>query len=413
MLNNICQISAVIPSSGKIATIELNNRNLIITGVNGCGKTQFINKLFEYLNKRIALRQNTSVQQLEQNIASYSYQLSQLTEASGNYQGYFRALKDSEAELVEAKSPPVLIDNVEQFTIDYHSQKAVLLKFEATRQASIRPSNSSRSKDALRQEALSTADASTLFEDYLVSQKTAQAFAESPNIGNNPGEAKSINAWFEKLENDLQELFEDTSLKLHFDYEAQTFYIRQQGKSEYRLQQLSSGFSSIFSIYATLLTKIQLSSNTTDEIYGVVLIDEIDAHLHVSLQRKILSFLTKSFPKIQFIVSTHSPFVVSSVREAVIYDLSTLEQVEDLSMYSYESILSGLFNTAPVSEVLKEMIVDLGDMMLSPDVNISKLEHYIREIGEHEQHLDSESAFFVKKARLIISKSKKEGGLNV
>ncbi|MEX5630694.1 AAA family ATPase [Pseudomonas marginalis] len=409
MLNNICKISAVIPSSGKIAAIELNNRNLIITGVNGCGKTQFINRLFEYLDRLVISRHNVSIQQLEQQIASYTYQLSQLTEASGTYQSYVVALKEAQTALEEAKSPPVVIDNVEQFTIDYHKQKAVLLKFEATRQASIRPSNSSRSKDALKQEALSMADSSTLFEDYLVSQKTAQAFAESPNIGNNPHEAKSIEMWFKKLENDLQELFEDISLKLHFDYGAQTFYIRQQGKAQYRLQQLSSGFSSVFSIYATLLTKIQLSSNTIDDVYGVVLIDEIDAHLHVSLQRKILSFLTKSFPKNQFIVSTHSPFVVSSVREAVIYDLSTLEQVEDLSMYSYESILSGLFNTAPVSEVLKEMIVDMGDMMLSPDINISKLEHYVREIGEHEQHLDSESAFFVKKARLIISKNKKEG----
>jgi predicted ATP-binding protein involved in virulence len=413
MLNNICKISAVIPSSGKIASIELNNRNLIITGVNGCGKTQFITGLFEYLSKRIISRQNTSAQQLEQSIASYTNQLSTLTEASGQYQSYVNALKGAQIDLVEAQSPPVVIDDAEQFTIDYHNQKAVLLKFEATRQASIRPSNSSKSKDALRQEVLSMPDASTLFEDYLVSQKTAQAFAESPNIGNNPGEAKSINAWFEKLENDLQELFEDPSLKLHFDYGTQTFYIRQHGKTQYRLQQLSSGFSSIFSIYATLLTKIQLSSNTIDEIYGVVLIDEIDAHLHVSLQRKILSFLTRSFPKVQFVVSTHSPFVVSSVREAVIFDLSTLEQVEDLSMYSYESILSGLFNTAPVSEVLKEMIVDLGNMMRSTDIDINKLEQYVREIGEHEQHLDSESAFFIKKARLVISKNKREGGLNV
>ncbi|RMN44295.1 Predicted ATP-binding protein involved in virulence [Pseudomonas syringae] len=409
MLNNICKINAMIPSSGKTASIELNNRNLIITGVNGCGKTQFINKLFEYLDRLIISRQNLTLEQLESQVSIYTNELSRITEASGNYQNYNAALRENQKALMEAKSPPVFIDNIEQFTIDYHNQKAVLLKFEATRQASIRPSNSSRSKDALKQEVLVMSDASTLFEDYLVSQKTAQAFAESPNIGNNPGEAKSINAWFEKLESDLQELFEDTSLKLHFEYETQSFYIRQQGKAQYRLQQLSSGFSSIFSIYATLLTKIQLSSSSIDDIYGVVLIDEIDAHLHVSLQRKILSFLTKSFPKIQFVVSTHSPFVVSSVREVVIYDLSTLEQVEDLSMYSYESILSGLFNTAPVSEVLKEMIVDMGDMMLSPNIDISKLEHYVREIGEHEQHLDSESAFFVKKARLIISKNKKEG----
>ncbi|WP_262137209.1 AAA family ATPase [Pseudomonas sp. Marseille-Q5117] len=413
MPNNVCLINTAIPSSKKKATINLHNRNLIITGVNGCGKTQFINGLFDYLFKRIDQRQNASVQQLEQNFDSYTYQLSLINEADQNYQ-YFTAEKENtRKKILEAKAPPVNVEDFEKFTIDYHKQSAVLLKFEATRQASIRPPNASKSTDALKQEIRTIGDASTLFEEYLVSQKTAQAFAESPNIGNNPTEAKSIKEWFEKLERDLRELFEDSSLELHFDYTLQSFHIRQQGKVPFRLQQLSSGFSSILSIYATLLTKIQLSSCSIDEIYGVVLIDEIDAHLHVSLQRKILSFLTKSFPHIQFIVTTHSPFVVSSVRDAVIYDLSTLEQVEDLSMYSYESILSGLFNTAPVSEVMKEMIIEMGEIMKSPDVDITKLEHYVREIGEHEQHLDSESAFFVKKARLAISKSKKTGESNV
>ncbi|NCE92258.1 AAA family ATPase [Pseudomonas sp. L13] len=408
MPNNVCQINATIPSSGKLASIDLKNRNLIITGVNGCGKTQFINGLFESLSKRIINRKNTSIPTLEQNITSYTEIVKTTSKAEANYQHYVTTLENFKQELKTVQSPPITVDNFEKFTIDYHQQSAVLLKFEATRQASIRPCNSSKSTDALREEAVKTSDSSVLFEEYLVSQKTAQAFAESPNIGNNLDKANFIKAWFEKLENDLQELFEDPSLKLHFAYESQSFYIRQEGKSQYSLQQLSSGFSSIFSIYATLLTKIQLSRNTIDEIYGVVLIDEIDAHLHVSLQRKILSFLTKSFPNIQFIVSTHSPFVVSSVRDAVIYDLSTLEQIEDLSMYSYESILSGLFNTTPVSEVLQKMIVDLGELMQSPDLDIRKIEHYVREIGEHEQHLDSESAFFIKKARLAISKHKRE-----
>lgn len=408
MLNNVCQIRAVIPSSGVRTSIALNNRNLIITGVNGCGKTQFLNSIFEYLAKRIIARNNATIEQLESNIKSYTHQLTQMNESSASYRSYVDALQSAQTDLVEAQDPPASVDNFEQFTIDYHTQRAVLLKFEATRQASIRPSNSSKSREKLKAEASSMEDPSTLFEDYLVSQKTAQAFAESPNIGNNPSEAKFIDAWFDKLEHDIQELFEDPSLTLHFDYENQSFYIRQQGKSQYRLQQLSSGFSSIFSIYATLLTKIQLSSTAVEDIYGVVLIDEIDAHLHVSLQRKILSFLAKSFPRIQFIVSTHSPFVVSSVQDAVIYDLSTLEQIEDLSMFSYESILEGLFNTAPVSEVVKDIIDKLGETMSSQDVDIVKLEHYVRVIGEHEQHLDSESAFFIKKARLIINKSKKK-----
>lgn len=409
MPNNVRQIKALVPSSGKTASIEINYRNLIITGVNGCGKTQFINGLFEYLTARVIGKQNASPLELQQTLDYCSNQLSTLSKASSSYETYLGLFETTKATLLGIQSPPVLIDDYDLFTIDYHNHRAVLLKFEATRQAIIRPSDSSKSVDHLREDMLSGHDASSLFEDYLVSQKTAQAYAESPSIGNNLKQAKLIGLWFDKLEADLQELFEDPTLKLVFQYESQSFYIKQEGKSRYRLQQLSSGFSSIFSIYAALLTRIQLSSVAINEVYGVVFIDEIDAHLHVTLQRKILSFLTTSFPKIQFIVSTHSPFVVSSVKDAVIYDLSTFEQVDDLSMYSYESILSGLFNTAPISEVAKEMVIEMGNIMTSPDIDIVKLERYVHEIGEHEKYLDSESAFYVKKARIIVNKSKMEG----
>ncbi len=43
-------------------------------------------------------------------------------------------------------------------------------------------------------------------------------------------------------------------------------------------------------------------------IEGIVLIDEVDLHLHIKLQKDILPQLIKLFPKVQFIVSSHSPF---------------------------------------------------------------------------------------------------------
>ncbi|WP_137817455.1 AAA family ATPase [Pseudomonas sp. 2FG] len=51
----------------------------------------------------------------------------------------------------------------------------------------------------------------------------------------------------------------------------------------------------------------------------VVLIDEIENHLHPSMQRRILPDLASAFPNVQFIVSTHSPLVVGSARESKVY----------------------------------------------------------------------------------------------
>lgn len=404
MPNNIYHIKALIPNSSREASITLNNRNLIITGVNGCGKTQFINQLFEYLQMRVVRQQTPFEGDLKSYILQLETQLKSMTAKDAIYASQLQSLNAYKRQLIELHDNPVKINNLEKFSTDYHQKKAVLLKYDATRQAKIRAATASRSLQVLQQESISTLETSNLFEEYLVSQKTAQAYAESPNIDNKPEEAVKIAAWFEKLESDLQELFEDKSLTLTFESSSHSFFINQNNKSPYRFQQLSSGFSSILSIYADLLTKIQLSSTTPNQIYGIVFIDEIDAHLHVSLQRKILSFLTKSFPNIQYIVSTHSPFVVSSVNDAVIYDLSSLEQVEDLSMYSYESILSGLFNVTPISEVLAGKILELDHLMETSPIDLTTLKTLTFEIGEHENVLDSESAFFLKKAKILINK---------
>ena len=62
---------------------------------------------------------------------------------------------------------------------------------------------------------------------------------------------------------------------------------------------------------------------------GIVLIDELETHLHIELQKKILPFLTEFFPNIQFIVTTHSPYILNSISNAKAYDLE-----EELERYA-------------------------------------------------------------------------------
>ncbi|MFQ1816565.1 AAA family ATPase [Aeromonas veronii] len=181
----------------------------------------------------------------------------------------------------------------------------------------------------------------------------------------------------------------------------------QQHKEPYTFQSLSSGFSSIMAVYAELITKVSLRSIEPGELTGIVLIDEIDAHLHVSLQKKILAFLKNSFPKVQFIVTTHSPFVVSSVDDAVIYDLSKLEQVEDLSMYSYEAVLEGLFGVLSVSSLLQKNIKKLAELLKRSPIDIEETQALLAQLPNNEEFLDPESLYFVKSAQIAISKAKR------
>ena len=65
--------------------------------------------------------------------------------------------------------------------------------------------------------------------------------------------------------------------------------------------------------YRCLLLNPALGERAAQETSGIVLIDEVDMHLHPAWQQTILADLKKAFPKIQFIVTTHSPQVLSSI----------------------------------------------------------------------------------------------------
>ena len=77
--------------------------------------------------------------------------------------------------------------------------------------------------------------------------------------------------------------------------------------------QLSSGESSLLSLFLTLLRDFELTGATIDsaeEVRGIVVVDEVDLHLHAIHQYEILPSLIKMFPKVQFIVTSHSPLFV-------------------------------------------------------------------------------------------------------
>jgi hypothetical protein len=86
------------------------------------------------------------------------------------------------------------------------------------------------------------------------------------------------------------------------------------------LRHLSAGQALLFNLFATIIRyadKNDLNKSIRlDQIEGIVLIDEIDAHLHADLQFEVLPKLLKLFPRVQFVVTTHSPlFLLGMERE--------------------------------------------------------------------------------------------------
>jgi hypothetical protein len=82
---------------------------------------------------------------------------------------------------------------------------------------------------------------------------------------------------------------------------------------------LSSGESSMLCLFGELLRQADSYRNNIqlNAITGIVLIDEVDKHLHIKLQKEVLPKLFKLFPNVQFVLSSHSPFLSMGLAEEV------------------------------------------------------------------------------------------------
>jgi len=406
MLISINEISIPVPHTKKIAKIILNGKNLIITGGNGSGKTSFILSIYEFLKKSLNDPTNNDINYLELTLKNYKDQMNAQGRDSNNF-----AFFNSEVNKIEAR-----IKQLKDFSINVNHKDSStlrsLLRFHiALREASISAPQFVPRLATLKEENShfeNDINGDNIFENYLVSLKTSQSYAIS--FESNIQKSESIQKWFDKIQFDLRELFEDKELRLEFDSDEAKFYIHQNEKEKYTFQNLSSGFSSILRIYADLIMRVVMWDRTPENIEGIVFIDEIDAHLHVSLQKKILRFFSKAFPKIQFIVTTHSPFVVSSVTDAIIYDLSSNEQVAEVSSYSYNIILEELFGVSPISNALTDKLSEIeGSIKNLNKDNYEKTNELVNSLAPSENHMDDESSAFLDFAKLKLIKFKNNG----
>lgn len=127
---------------------------------------------------------------------------------------------------------------------------------------------------------------------------------------------------------------------------------------------LPMGYKRMFSIVIDIAYRSYIL-NETKESEGVVLIDEIELHLHPTLQQEILPRLRKAFPKIQFIITTHSLLVISNFKADQNNTLIKLEHdgnnyfnepVENIYGIDYSTNLSEVMEAAPRSSTIDKYI---------------------------------------------------------
>lgn len=125
----------------------------------------------------------------------------------------------------------------------------------------------------------------------------------------------------------LNEMLRNQKVALHDISTQAVTFVRSGTDIEVQLHQLSDGYRSFLSLAVDLLGHIvdndtfRVDDDGRIRCEGVVLIDEVDAHLHPRWQREIGERLCAVFPDIQFIVTTHSPFVAQSARPGGLFVL--------------------------------------------------------------------------------------------
>lgn len=354
----------------KNINIALNNQSrqhLILTGKNGSGKTSVleeISKNLALLNKNVlknhkALKKNQEILKNETDIERRKYLESEISLQKNVFSSYSNLGLD------------VIYNNENELAELYQHGDFITAFFNATR-----PSNDIISAHGVEDMKLPTAvdirqsPARDIIK-YMVHLKTQQSFAKNENDIQNE---QNIKEWFERFENALRTLLDDDSITLKYDYKNYNFVILQKNREPSGLNELSDGYSSILRIFSDLILRMDqnwlLKNHLSDyNKEGVVLIDEIETHLHIELQRKILPFLTEFFPRLQFIVSTHSPYVLTSISNAVVFDLERQVALTDLSEYSTEDVANGFFEADSYSVEMEKILNRYKELLNKQDIS--------------------------------------------
>lgn len=153
---------------------------------------------------------------------------------------------------------------------------------------------------------------------------------------------------------------------------------------EVRSDLLSDGYRRLVSIVVdiafrcALLNKVMYGDEAYKHTHGTVIIDEIDEHLHPELQVRIIKALHETFSKIQFIVSTHAPLVMSSVEsneDNVVYKLEYKD-----GTYSHKELNTYGLDASTIMDVY----MDQTPRDLAIDAEIKAIEKLIDAEDYHE-----------------------------
>ena len=141
---------------------------------------------------------------------------------------------------------------------------------------------------------------------------------------------------------------------------------------------LSAGYQScLWMVMDIAFRALLLNPGTTnlDEITGIVLIDEVDKHLHPKWQWNVLNALHDTFPNIQFIITTHAPIVISSCKNATLMTIDLNHKVTPIDTvygYSVEDVIELTQESDAVIPELRDLYEQFEKACAQKDLELAQ-----------------------------------------
>lgn len=347
---------AIIEFATKYNEVTGEQPVTIITGMNGAGKSIVID----------AIRAALSGQQLERDIVAdinyFSIEMNVIL--NGNTQwlststlqnGYIQGVDyNIRRPLVIGYDVPGPVNN---WVIDYWSSKSPSDSFKITNMTTI------QHEKALMGVMLGNKSNLNLINfichiDYL---RTSEM----------PAEKELGNIMYEKMKDVINQCLDNGQFK--YVRRTDLTPIIEQNGIELSFEKLSSGNLFLIEHLLLLMCKMysisilnQLPPKQIFGIPGLLLIDEVETHLHPKWQKKILGIIRSLFPNLQIILTTHSPFVVASMDGARIYTCvphtGYSELRDETERYGHmpveEILMSDIFGVYPFNDQITKLMID-------------------------------------------------------
>lgn len=360
-------------------------KHLILTGKNGSGKTSVLEAMVRYIQS--FLGEDSIALEKIRRLQKYYFALNHLKDSEQNRKEFYKKSLNSEGEELKNLTSEIVLNSNSNIQLKekYERGNFIFAYYRAQREFQVETYENIE-KVELQNKYNIVENPGAKLTKYLVDLKATQAFTKDVK------KAEKIDRWFKRFENILKTIFEDEHLELKFNDETFQFSIHESDRESFDFNTMSSGYAAVLDIINDLIMRMEAQSGLRAEfdMEGIVLIDEIETHLHLELQKKILPVLTELFPNIQFIITTHSPFILSSLDDAVIYDLENRTLVRNgLKNLPYEGIVEGYFRVDVLSKELREKferykaLVSKDELSDEEYEEIDHLEYYLDEIPDY------------------------------